>query len=195
MTTEDARGIDEAEEDPSPGPLGRDAVVEAVLIHAIDLFAEKGPAATSIRMIADRAGVNHGLVFRHLGAKDELVTAVLNRLSAEASAPAPGGEFDALDDRQMRRHWMVLARCILDGYPVGDMQNDFPVIGRIGAVARRHHETEEETAMATANVVALQLGWQLFEPFLRSATGVGDAPYEQIRESVDAQSRRMLTGG
>ena len=42
-----------------------------------DLFAERGPAATSIRDVAKRAAVNHGLIHRHFGSKERLVGAVL----------------------------------------------------------------------------------------------------------------------
>ncbi|MDT5138250.1 MAG: TetR/AcrR family transcriptional regulator, repressor for neighboring sulfatase, partial [Mycobacterium sp.] len=52
----------------------------AVLAAAADLFAERGPAATSIRDIAARSKVNHGLVFRHFGTKEQLVGAVLDYL-------------------------------------------------------------------------------------------------------------------
>ncbi|MCV7113486.1 helix-turn-helix transcriptional regulator, partial [Mycolicibacterium setense] len=48
-------------------PTGREEVAAAVLEAAADLFAERGPAATSIRDIAARSKVNHGLVFRHFG--------------------------------------------------------------------------------------------------------------------------------
>ncbi|EUA92019.1 bacterial regulatory s, tetR family protein [Mycobacterium ulcerans str. Harvey] len=51
-----------------------------MLEAAADLFAERGPAATSIRDIAARSKVNHGLVFRHFGAKEQLVGAVLDYL-------------------------------------------------------------------------------------------------------------------
>ena len=52
----------------------------AVLESAADLFAERGPAATSIRDIAARSSVNHGLIHRHFGSKDGLVGAVLDHL-------------------------------------------------------------------------------------------------------------------
>lgn len=52
-----------------------------MLEAAADLFAERGPAATSIRDIAARSKVNHGLVFRHFGAKEQLVGAVLDYLA------------------------------------------------------------------------------------------------------------------
>ncbi|MUM35063.1 TetR family transcriptional regulator, partial [Mycolicibacterium sp. CBMA 361] len=47
-------------------PVGRDEVVAAILEAAAELFAARGPAATSIRDIAAKSNVNHGLVFRHL---------------------------------------------------------------------------------------------------------------------------------
>ena len=50
--------------------MGRDEVVAAVLEAASELFAARGPAATSIRDIAAKSNVNHGLVFRHLGSKE-----------------------------------------------------------------------------------------------------------------------------
>ena len=61
-------------------PTGREEVAAAILEAATDLFAERGPAATSIRDIAARSKVNHGLVFRHFGTKDQLVGAVLDNL-------------------------------------------------------------------------------------------------------------------
>ncbi|WP_156746654.1 helix-turn-helix domain-containing protein, partial [Mycobacterium sp. E1715] len=42
-------------------PTGRDEVVAAILDSASQLFAERGPAATSIRDVATAARVNHGL--------------------------------------------------------------------------------------------------------------------------------------
>lgn len=52
-----------------------------MLRSAADLFAERGLAATSIRDIAARSRVNHGLIHRHFGSKDALVAAVLDHLS------------------------------------------------------------------------------------------------------------------
>ncbi|MBV8348759.1 MAG: helix-turn-helix transcriptional regulator, partial [Mycolicibacterium sp.] len=75
-------------------PTGRDEVTAAILDSAAELFAERGPAAASIREIAAHARVNHGLLFRHFGTKEQLVAAVLNHLAAcstrltDAGAPA-----------------------------------------------------------------------------------------------------------
>lgn len=60
------------------GPVGKDEVVAAALSAAAELFAERGPGATSIRDIAARSKVNHGLIYRHFGTKEQLVGAVLD---------------------------------------------------------------------------------------------------------------------
>src|ERR1700761_9750515 len=64
-------------------PTGREEVAAAILAAAPELFAQRGPAATSIRDIAAQSKVNHGLVFRHFGTKENLVGAVLDHLGEQ----------------------------------------------------------------------------------------------------------------
>ncbi len=59
-------------------PTGREAVRRAVLSTAQQLFAARG-TRTSLREVADAAGVNLGLIHRHVGNKDDLLTAVLEQ--------------------------------------------------------------------------------------------------------------------
>ena len=66
---------------------GRRAVRTALVEAAVDLFADHGDA--SVRAVASRAGVNHGLVHHYLGGKSGLRSAVLERLST-----AIYGDFD-----------------------------------------------------------------------------------------------------
>ena len=61
---------------PSARPTGRDEVRSAVLREARRLFSERGPHVP-LREIADAAGVNLGLIHRHIGRKDALITAVM----------------------------------------------------------------------------------------------------------------------
>ncbi len=174
--------------------MGREAVVAAVLTHAADLFAERGPAATSIRDIAERAGVNHGLVFRHFGTKDQLVARVLTYLAAESVAALDeAGRVDhSLLDERPRRHLAVLARSILDGYPVAELQQDFPVIARMIEKARPFHTTDRDASLAVAHVAALELGWQLFGPFLRGAAGLEDMSAAELQSGIDAEAARIF---
>ena len=81
-------------------PIGKDEVIAAVLQAAGELFAQKGPAATSIREVAARAGVNHGLLHRHFGSKRQLLAATLQNLADSAAelreSGAPREEFEGL---------------------------------------------------------------------------------------------------
>lgn len=61
---------------PAARPTGRDEVRSAVLREARRLFSERGPRVP-LREIADAAGVNLGLIHRHIGRKDALLTAVM----------------------------------------------------------------------------------------------------------------------
>jgi AcrR family transcriptional regulator len=143
-----------------------------VLPHAADLFCERGPAATSLRDIAQRAGVNAGLIFRHIGNKEAIVAAVLDYLAQDlATAQAAGESADVIEARAARS-WTVIARASLDGFDVGRLQRRFPNIERLLALARDHHEDDRTARLATADALALQLGWHLFGSFLQAATGL-----------------------
>lgn len=173
-------------------PTGRAEVAAAILEAATDLFAERGPAATSIRDIAARCGVNHGLVFRHFGTKEQLVGAVLDHLGANLSAllatDTPAEVVEQSLDRQMR----VMARTVLDGYPVGQLQKRFPNIATLLDGVRPLHDDELHARLAVANALALQFGWRLFAPILRAATGIEELTDAELRRAAGAEVERIL---
>ncbi|AOS93557.1 TetR/AcrR family transcriptional regulator [Mycobacterium intracellulare] len=185
MTTMSARGRGKP-------PTGRAEVAAAILEAATELFAERGPAATSIRDIAARSNVNHGLVFRHFGTKEQLVGAVLDHLgddlSAQLETDTPAEVVQRSLDRQMR----VMARTVLDGYPAGQLQKRFPNIATLLDGVRPLYDDEVKARLAVANALALQFGWRLFAPVLRSATGIEELTDAELRAAVGAEVERML---
>lgn len=166
-------------------------MVAATLTVAADLFAEKGPAATSIRDVAAKAGVNHGLIHRHIGSKQQLVGAVLDYLGQHLAellaADAAGPEIDAAIDRQMR----VIARTTLDGYPVGELQTRFPNMAQLVDRLKQHDPTERGARLAAAHLNALQIGWRLFGDFLRASTGLDDLTDDELQRSLAEVSGRV----
>ena len=165
-------------------PLGKEEVVAAVLRSSADLFAERGVAATSIRDIAARSRVNHGLIHRHFGSKDGLVAAVLDHLGQHLSelitGEAEGSRIADAVDRQLR----VLAYASLDGYPVGELQSSFPTMGVLLDSVRSQHPSELSARLAAAHTIALQLGWCLFGDFLRASTGLEDMDDRTFARSI-----------
>lgn len=173
-------------------PTGREEVAAAVLESAADLFAERGPAATSIRDIAARSKVNHGLVFRHFGTKDQLVGAVLDYLGTHLKNLLHSGEPADVLDRALDRQMRVWARTLLDGYPVEQLQMRFPNVAELLDYVRTRHDDDASARLAVANALALQLGWRLFEPMLRSATGLDELTHAELRQAVLAEAGRIL---
>src|SRR5262249_41988306 len=158
---------------------------------ATTLFAARGPASVSVRDIAAAAGVNHALVHRHFGSKQEVLRAVLERAAHELAAVAAtitdsqggiGQLFAASAERAT--YWRALARAILDGENPRALQRDFPTVRRMIELlqverrqSRKHLGTHSSLPPLDARVVvgmtsALTLGWLLFEPLLLAATGL-----------------------
>ena len=61
-----------------------------ILAAALRLFSRQGFDATTTRAIAQLAGVNEAIIFRHFTSKEELYWAVLSEQMQERD-PAEGG--------------------------------------------------------------------------------------------------------
>lgn len=173
-------------------PAGRTEVAAAILEAATHLFAERGPAATSIRDIAARANVNHGLVFRHFGTKEQLVGAVLDNLGATLSTQLGTDASPEVLQRALDRQIRVMARTVLDGYPAAQLQKRFPNIAALVDGVMPLYDDEVNARLAVANALALQFGWRLFAPILRVATGIEELTDAEIRQAAGAEVDRIL---
>lgn len=86
----------------------------------------------------------------------------------------------------------VMARTVLDGYPAGQLQKRFPNIATLlDGVWPLYHD-EVDARLAVANALALQFGWRLFAPVLRSATGIEELTDAELRAAVGAEVERIL---
>jgi AcrR family transcriptional regulator len=73
----------------TPRPRDSAATRRALLAAARALFATAGYDATTVRAVADRAGVNQALVFRHFGSKDGLFAAAVTGQALEVLHDGP----------------------------------------------------------------------------------------------------------
>jgi AcrR family transcriptional regulator len=168
---------------------GPRAVRAALVEAAVDLFADKGDA--SVRAVAGRAGVNHGLVHHYLGGKQGLRAAVLDRLSASIYAevePQEGRSLRELGFAVMRRterdprFVKILARALLDGELPEQLQTKFLVVDRLRAAA-----SSVDPKLARAGIaegLALSLGAMVFGPWIRAALGLEADEFERIRDAA-----------
>jgi len=187
----------------APRARGREAVREALLAAATELFAERGPAGVSVRDIAARAGVNHGLVHRHFGSKDAVLRAALDRQWESLLRPVEAAPEDLellawlwQPDAVPEAGWRIMARALLDGYAPRDLRRNFAVMQRLVAASRRQQESgrmaaEFDPRLLAAGGVAMVLGWLVFEPFLIAATGMDDRSLADVRREFTAARQRI----
>ena len=187
MTTRKATVVEAAK------PLGKQEVVGAGLAAASALFAEKGPAATSIREVAARAKVNHGLLHRHFGTKRELLAATLQHLADSGAAlresGAPSKEREAAAQLQLR----VIVRSTLDGFPVEELQKRYPGMDWFLEQVLPGQTDERRARLSAAHAMALQLGWGLIGPSLRAGFGLQDMSDAELRTEVEQQVAKIVT--
>src|SRR6266508_1210677 len=112
-------------------PHGEPAVRAALISAATVLFAARGPSAVPVREIAERAGVNHGLVHQYFGSKSGLVTAVLDDLAEETAAEiARHGGTAAIyaEGGATALHGRILAHLLLEGADPAALKSGFPTV-------------------------------------------------------------------
>ena len=68
---------------------------DRILAAALELFAHHGFAATSVRMIAERAGVAQGLLYNYFEGKDALLRAIFEQSMADVQESFEVAESDA----------------------------------------------------------------------------------------------------
>jgi AcrR family transcriptional regulator len=201
---------------------GRAEATRRILAAARELFVQQDPESVPIRRIAEAANVNHALVHRYYGTKDELLAAVLEREAeffgavvddcADADAAAIA-LFDALYDRG--DFVTMLTRATLSGrsatrrsFESGALHR---LVGKLGnAEPGRPADTEggsastanagsaggesgtAEARHAVAAYAALILGWSVFQEFLAAAVFLDGDEIAEVTDVVRAMASSLL---
>ncbi|MEZ5341946.1 MAG: TetR family transcriptional regulator [Acidimicrobiales bacterium] len=159
-------------------PSGQDEVRQALVQAGLELVASRG-LQFSVRDVADRANVNHGLVHRYFGSKSGLVSAVLDEFNANALAglDADGLPGDALWD-DLPSISVILARIALD--TESDPFDRHPVFQQWieslkGDEPGRPCSGEREAKARVAAAASMALGWALFRRMINFGVAASDA--------------------
>ncbi len=201
MTTTVSRGARKPRRKPAkPVIRGAEDTRTALMDALVRLLARGSVAGLSVRHIAAEAGVNHGLVHRHFGSKEELVRATIARLSARVHAEqAAGGGMSASSFEGLRQRpevALVVARACLDG-PHDLLALAAPPPERIReltapmrrALGKLGFAREGDAAVLNALGTAALLGWFVFRPLLASGYDLpadADARLAALLKQLDA---------
>jgi len=98
-------------------------------------------------------------------------------------------------------YWKLLARCILDGQDPSELQEKFPTVARVRAELEQLQNAGDLPASPDARtlaglMVALGLGWLVFEPFLVAALSAdGEVDVNALRKDTRAAMLELIARG
>jgi AcrR family transcriptional regulator len=173
---------------------------EQKLINAAaEMLGEVGPRAMSVRGIAERAGVNHGLVHHYFGGKDGLLQAAMTQLVEqhadfvrEQSHGSPIPVPLALKEDQS--YLRAVVRSVLDDeMELAEIELragvSVPRTALQHAITQRNMaEADLETKARFSLGMATEMGWAALEPFIFATM---DVQGEKEKESVRAYVRNL----
>ncbi len=88
---------------------------EVILNAALELFAERGFHGTAVPLVAERAGVGAGTIYRYFESKEALVNALYQKWKGEVASRVYTNFPQAADARsQFSAIWRRLATFVLD---------------------------------------------------------------------------------
>lgn len=156
----------------------------ALVAAAVELFALRGPASVSVRDVARHAGVNQGLIYRHLGSKQALIAAAFELGSSDLfpAALAPEGfDIDTVIHQihhGSRAPWLI-ARILADDIDIAEVGEQFPILRRLlGAYERvptgGRGADLTDPRIAVASVTCMAMGSVIYGHDLLATLGLPD---------------------
>jgi AcrR family transcriptional regulator len=174
---------------------GKEQTIDALIEAAIDLTSKKGPSGFSVREVAALAAVNHGLVHRHFGGKNQLIRQALNHVAQKLAAPLNDDQpqdqlasslFNALS--QEPRYLQCLAWAMLSEDSSDLVQDVFPTHDAVMNSLTNLSGGEDKSKLMLAFMTSVTVGWHMFKPLILQASQVknSDTPV------VEAQISHLL---
>jgi AcrR family transcriptional regulator len=154
----------------------------------------------TVREIAERAGVTHALVHQYVGTKDDLLNAVIQRVSTDrvsivrtSDTLGEAVELLAHDVLGNRLHSRALVRSAMDGVEYVSLRERIPTGAAVKALATAMRESAAQPAAAPtdldyrvvlAAISAMLFGWTATEDWLRPSYGVDDIEREELQHQI-----------
>lgn len=183
---------------PPARPTGRDEVRSAVMREARRLLSERGPNVP-LRDIADAAQVNLGLIHRHIGRKEALLTAVMQDAVRYGAA-----RLENLDDAGEAVRGMLLGASShpeisrLLAWLALDREAAFPPMvdpaQRPAAALRRMTSPPPAGDVELLLVFTAVYGWPVLRGALLDALDIPEADRDGIDERLADLLARVVTG-
>jgi len=166
----------------------------AIMRAAAQLIAERGTRSVTLRDIARKAQVNHGLIIRHFGSKEKLIESVgLSLVGAiiEETEERSQTLMETLSawDNRYSVNIRAIVRIMLDD-PRGTVPVDTrPLVDRLLQRVREeqeklHIQGEGSSVVLVFIIACVVFGDEVFGPYLRKIMQISDASYRRLRPKM-----------
>lgn len=176
--------------------LGREGSIDALVAAARELFAEHGPDAVSLRDVARRAGVSHGLIHHYIGSRDDLLALVFARSTDHARADLQDAADPLEAVRRLRElggdddeYARLLAWSLLERRDPAEFHGRSRALDAVMATAP---DGTRALRLAVGAAMVQALGWKLFGSYALTAAGLDPADGDDLRRLLEQETDRLV---
>lgn len=178
------------------------STAEAILVAAGELFSTRGPSQVSLREVAERAGVNYGLIHHYFGTKEALMSELMRayttygRTFIGQDAPETTANLFNADSGNFAEifTWMVL-----DGADPRKVFGDTSSMQAYTDVIEQHWRERGDPAdapfeprLVAAFVMFNILVWDLYAPYIRALASLEDKELPELRDDMLAMLQHVV---
>jgi TetR/AcrR family transcriptional regulator, repressor for neighboring sulfatase len=170
----------------------------AILQAAVELMAERSPSAVSLREIAERAGVNYGMIHRHYGTKERLLVEIFQLFTDYgADHIRASGTIDEAIERTFTidagGFARILAWVALDGVAPERTFADTSGMAVFQSLIEQGWETDGPPAarrerfdprVVSSVVMLLITVWEFYAPYMQQVDDFGDRDLADVKVEV-----------
>ena len=175
-------------------PQGKTAVMAAITAATAELISERGTKSITLRDIARKANVNHGLIIRHFGTKEKLVKAVGLSMVNSMFEEARDRKENPLDtlfswDNRYSMNIRAIVRIMLDDHDGAPLVDAKPLIDRLlDWINEERKKTRIGPGVDSVVLVfifaSLIFGDELFGPYISRIMNIPPKSYQQLRPKI-----------
>ena len=174
--------------------------MEAILNAAEDLLSSEGIEQVTLRQIAEKAGVQHGLITRHFGTKQELLREVIERGVRDALTEVRSQE-GALDGAMALMRYFeahpapirVTAQASINGLNPKVAMSRFPNVAEMLRRLEDEGRDLEEAKVIAALCNAFTMGVVLLRPWMLASTAIeGDEEEAYFDAAVQLALKTLM---
>jgi AcrR family transcriptional regulator len=172
------------------------AASEALLVAAAELFATQSPSKVKLRDIAERAGVNYGLIHRHFGTRDDLLRELFRRVTHYGALLIhKSADVDEATERLFNSSAGgfadLFALVALDGADPQSVVGDTSTVDAYTELIKQRwssdpadpHEPFDPRLVAGFVMINMMM-WDLVGPYAKTFSGIDEQTLEELRPEM-----------